>query len=134
ECVGGDGKAVVLGRDVDAPVLVTDRLVGAAVPELHLVGLASEPEAADLVPHANPINRKGPREVFYAPDGIGGMDGVSGAVADEESVGAAGHDLVGRAVVGEDMEVRIAVPQADNHVLFYPKVDDRDPLSSSGNV
>ena len=55
---GIDREAMILGGDLDlAGGLVTDRMVGAAVAELELEGLAAEGLAEDLVPEADAEDR-----------------------------------------------------------------------------
>jgi hypothetical protein len=52
------GEAVVLARDLDAPVLqAPDRMVRPVVPERHLVRLATEGEPQQLVAQADAEDR-----------------------------------------------------------------------------
>jgi hypothetical protein len=81
---------VVLRRDLDlAGREVDHRLVAAVVAELHLVGLAAEHVAEDLVAEADAEHRHLLHEHRRRADRVAADRGVAGAVAEEHAVGLA---------------------------------------------
>ncbi len=94
EAFGVGGEAVVLAGDLDAlGGDVQDGVVGAAVPELELVGPGAQGEGQELVPEADPegwdaslaLEKQGPE----GADGVLDSGGVARSVGDEQAVGLA---------------------------------------------
>ena len=98
--VGIDGEAVVLRGDLDlAGVEVLHRLVGAAVAELELVGLAAQRRApaADGRGRCRRSARSAVDQRLDVLDAVADRRGVAGAVAEEDAVGLPGeHSAAGR--------------------------------------
>jgi hypothetical protein len=89
-----DGEAVVLARDLDAPVLqVPDRVVRPVVPERHLVRLATQSQAESWWPRQIPKTGTSPsagRRVSTARSWPPGPR----AVRQKEAVGVGVQDLL----------------------------------------
>ena len=87
--IGIHGKPVVLGRDLDLVAIeILDRMVGAAMPELELVGLGTQGEAEQLMAETDaedgPVRRVDQRA--HVVDCIGDRGRIAGAVAQEDAV------------------------------------------------
>ena len=79
---GPGGETVVLGGDGNlAGLEVLHRLVGPAVAELELEGLAAEGQAHELVAETNAEHRFLPQALADIVDAVGHRRGVAGAVA-----------------------------------------------------
>ena len=84
-----DGEAVVLRGDLDlAGLELLDRMIGAAVAELQLVGLAAHRERQDLVAEADAEHRHvGLDQLARVVDRVPEHGGIARAVAQEHAVG-----------------------------------------------
>ncbi len=123
----GDGVSVVLrGHDDAVGAEVADRLVDAAVTELHLLGGATERVRDDLL--AETDARDGEVAGVVLDERLCGLEvlGVTGAVRDEQQVGTDGVDVLGSGVVREDVDVRAAGGQGVDDGSFRTAVDERD--------
>ncbi len=124
-------KPMVLGCHKDPPVFETDRLVGATVPEFQLIRLAPECQCTDLDTHADTEDGKLAQEVPYALYCIRCLAGITRSVADEECIGPAGKNFIGTGIIGKDMEIPVTLGKADNHILFYAQIKDRDSFPAA---
>ena len=87
-------EAVVLRRDLDhAGTQVLDRVVGAAVAELELVGVQAERQSEELVAEADAEDGHLAQQARDGLDGVGHGGRVAGAVAEEDAVGRQAQHL-----------------------------------------
>src|SRR5579872_1389910 len=76
-----DGEVVVVRRDLDfAAVQLLHRMIAAVMPELQLVGLASERDAGKLVAKTNSKDRLAAHETANVVDRVSTGFGISGPV------------------------------------------------------
>src|SRR5215467_6114619 len=79
--VGIDGKIVIVRGNLDfAGAKLLHRMIAAVMPELELVGLATERDAGELVTETNAEDRLPPHEAADIVDRIGAWLGIAGAV------------------------------------------------------
>ena len=77
-------------------------MVGAAVAELELVGLAAEGEAQDLVAEADAEDRRLADEFADLRGLVFERLGIAGAVREEDAVGLQGEHIFGEVSGGDD--------------------------------
>jgi hypothetical protein len=123
-----NGKTVVLGSDVNTSIFISDRLVCSPVPEFHFICLPSECETADLVAHADAINRQGPCHFLNTADCIRRMHRVARTVTDKERIRPDAFNLVRPDIIGKYKDIGIAFPKAYYNIFLDAEVDYRDFL------
>ena len=132
--VGIDGEAVVLGGDLDlAGPLVAHRVIGAAVAELELEGLAAEGLAQELVAQADAEDRDPASSAavrIRRPQGSRSASsqgaGVARAVGEEDAVGLVVEDRLGRHGAGDDRHPAADLDQVAEDVPLHAEVERHD--------
>src|SRR5262249_10321233 len=122
-------KAVVLRGDLDtAGLQVLDRVIAAAMTEMHLDGARAEGKGKQLMPEADAEDRY-PRGEQFAQHGDGenaGRRWVAGTVAQEDAVGPQGEDRGGRRTGRHDRDATAEAAEAAQDVALDAVVDADD--------
>ena len=93
-------------------------MIGAAVAEFELVGLAAEGEAEELVAEADAEDGLLADELADVGDlGDEGL-GIAGAVGEEDAVGVEGEDVFGGGERGDDGDAAAGVHEAAEDVVL----------------
>jgi hypothetical protein len=127
---GNDTEAVILAGDLDlAGGEVFDRMIGAAMADRHLLGLAAEREGEELMPEANAEQRLAAGdELLDNRHGVfAGRRRIARAVRKEDAVRIVAQDILGARRCGHHRDVAaLACPHPEDIALGA--IIDRDNL------
>ena len=132
--LAGHGEAVVLRGDGDAAGgEVLDRVVGAAVPERELEGLQAGRAREQLVAEADSEHRLADEQRADRVDDVVERRRVARPGHEEEPVGVAGQQLVGRRRAGVELELNATLYEVANDRALDARVerDDAKPTAFS---
>src|SRR5438445_5021684 len=87
QCIGIDGKVVVVGRYLDfARLQLLHGMISAMVAEFQLIGLSTQSNSYELMPQANSEYRLPSHETFYVVHRIRAWLGVARTIGQEHSI------------------------------------------------
>ncbi len=119
-----DGKAVVLGGDLDLPgVKLLDRMVRPMMAELELVRPTAQGETQNLMPETDPEDRSSSDEPPRGLNQVRHSLRVAGTVAEKDAVWIIGQDLVSGGEGRDDEDIATSAHQLSKDVVLDPAVD-----------
>ncbi len=128
-----DREPVVVARDLHPRrAEVLDRLVHAAVPELHLEARAAESVPQELVPKADPEHREPSEQRARRGDPVPRRSGIAGTVGQEQPVERAAIDLLPRGLRGEHGGLDPLRSEQTQDVPLDPEVQRGDAVGPPG--
>ena len=127
-------ESVVLGRDFDlAGLVVHDRLVGTAVPELELVRLGATRQRQELVAEADAKDRLFAKQSADGFLGVSDRFRIAGAVGEEDAVRIQGQNFVSGCRAGQDRDAAAHIEQVPGDVVLHAEIEGHDVWIGVGN-
>ena len=134
--VADHDEAVVLARDLDpAGGEVLDRMVGAAMAEMHLLGARAERQRQDLVAEADAEDGQAARDQLpdHGHGVFAGRRRIARAVGEEHPVGFVAEDLLGARRSRHHRDRAALAREAAQDVALGPVIDRDHAVAGRGH-